>query len=94
MQLEMKHSFDKNFAKFVKTDADKRSFTVAIRLLMDDQPLPDSYDDHQLQHQRKGIRDFHLKSDLVVVYFRIIGQTIQLIDVGPHNKLFKKYKKS
>ncbi|AYE39512.1 type II toxin-antitoxin system mRNA interferase toxin, RelE/StbE family [Companilactobacillus zhachilii] len=49
----------------------------------------EQYNDHQLRHQAKGIRDVHIADDLVTVYYRIIGETITMLDVGPHSKIFR-----
>ncbi|QLE61570.1 hypothetical protein LROSRS0_1524 [Furfurilactobacillus rossiae] len=50
--------------------------------------MPLRFDDHQLKHQNKGVRDFHLSNDLVVVYYLVLNRKIIFIDVGPHSLVF------
>ncbi len=93
LQMIRDKRFAKHFRQFITHDRDKQAFKAAYLLLKQGKPLPDAYHDHQLRHQRKGIRDFHLNDDMVVVYYRIVNEQIQFLDVGAHSKLFKKYKK-
>lgn len=94
MKVFKTKQFDKNFQKYVRSDGDKEKFIQVLLILTDGRKLPkNEYHDHQLLHQRNGVRDFHLASDLVVVYYRIIEDRIEFLDVGPHSKVFKKFRK-
>lgn len=85
--------FDKNFKKYVTQKKDRVAFSKALDYLLYAKKLPKDYDDHQLDHQEKGVRDFHLENDLVIIYYLKIGDSINFIDVGPHKKVFNHKKK-
>ncbi|NLR31617.1 type II toxin-antitoxin system mRNA interferase toxin, RelE/StbE family [Levilactobacillus tujiorum] len=88
MDLQHTPKFDKHLNKYLD-ETDINLFKTAVSYLKNSMPLPESYDDHQLRYQKKGIRDFHLQSDTVVVYYLIREKSITFIDVGPHSLLFK-----
>lgn len=92
MEIKVSRHFNKSFKKYVQTAAAKKLYMLAIQLLANNQTLPAEFKDHQLQHQEKGIRDFHLSDDNAVIYYRRLGTSIELIDVGSHNKLFSSKK--
>lgn len=92
MDVKRKHIFSKHFEKYVKSDKDKQLFMEAIQILLAGKRLPTKFDDHQLKHQQKGVRDFHLENDLVTVYYYVIDEQLVLIDVVPHNVVFKRRK--
>ena len=60
-----------------------------LSILASGKPLDPSYNDHKLAKQSPGIlkycRNYHLKSNIVVIYCDD-GTDIEVIDVGKHNK--------
>lgn len=50
--------------------------------------LPEEFRDHPMASNSslKGIRGFHLRGNLVVLY-RLTDDTLELIDIGKHNKV-------
>ena len=59
-----------------------------LQMLVQDNPLPDTYRDHELIGNWKGFRECHLKPDLLLIY-RYIDDELQLARLGSHNELFK-----
>lgn len=60
-----------------------------LDILASGQPLDPKYNDHKLAKQSPGVlkycRNFHLKSNIVVIYWDK-GDVIEVQDVGKHNK--------
>lgn len=60
---------------------------AAIRLLANDEPLPDRLRDHPLKGEWKPSRDCHIKPDLILIYTKIPGE-LQLRRLASHSELF------
>jgi mRNA interferase YafQ len=58
-----------------------------IALLAADLPLPAHHRDHALTGEWKDHRDCHVKPDLVLIYRKPDGNTLQLVRVGSHSEL-------
>ncbi|HCN9385963.1 TPA: type II toxin-antitoxin system YafQ family toxin [Escherichia coli] len=81
--------------KQFKKDAKKRylEFTTpawaeVLNCLCNDLPLPEKYRDHELSGKLKGIRDCHVRPDLVLLYIRTGDEYLQLVRIGSHSELF------
>lgn len=90
-KLDPKKDFLKNFANYLsnKSDSYFDEFEKVIWLLLKNQNLNDidlSYKDHELQGQLSGIRECHIKSDILLLY-RYYGDVLILVDVENHNNL-------
>lgn len=93
LKVGKEHSFIKHFKKYVLSKQQKESAKEAMLDINNCIDLPKKFDDHQLSHQKKGVRDFHISSDLVVIYYLTKNVKVSYIDVGPHAKVFNPKKK-
>jgi mRNA interferase YafQ len=59
-----------------------------LNLLIHDKPLPAAFEDHPLSGEWKGVRDCHLKPDLLLLYRKPDAKTLQLVRLGSHSELF------
>ena len=59
----------------------------AVKMLSGDEPLPQRYRDHPLAGEWKDHRDCHIKPDLVLIYRKPDGQTLDLVRLGSHSEL-------
>ena len=59
----------------------------AIDVLVADTPLPPHWRDHQLTGQWSDFRDCHIRPDLVLIYAKPDGETLQLVRLGSHSEL-------
>ncbi len=59
----------------------------AILLLVDGQPLPDTYHDSALDQLGSGVRILTLGHDWLLLY-RVTNTELQLIRTGPESELF------
>ena len=62
-------------------------FLPVIKALMQDQPLPVEYRDHQLTGNWKDHRDCHIKPDLVLIYLKTDTDSLRLVRLGSHSEL-------
>jgi len=60
---------------------------ILIQLIEQGNPLPAGYSDHPLKGNLKGIRDCHLRGDLVVLYEKA-GETARFLRLGTHSEIF------
>jgi len=60
---------------------------AAIKLLVNDHPLPPRYCDHPLSGDWKDHRDCHIKPDLVLIYLKPADDTLSLVRLGSHSEL-------
>lgn len=81
--------------KQFKKDAKKQFLELAtsawaevLHCLCNDTALPEKYRDHELSGKFKGIRDCHIKPDLVLLYVKSGNDYLQLIRIGSHSELF------
>lgn len=64
------------------------AWAEALHRLCNDLELPDKYRDHELVGEFKGVRDCHIKPDLLLLYRKIDEDYLQLIRLGSHSELF------
>ena len=58
-----------------------------LRELAADRPLEPRHRDHALTGDWKDHRDCHVKPDLVLVYRKLDGQTLELVRLGSQSEL-------
>ncbi len=59
-----------------------------LNCLCNDLPLPEKYRDHGLTGNWQGMRDCHVKPDLVLIYYKKDDDYLQLVRLGSHSELF------
>lgn len=87
MKLSQTTQFKKDIKKQIKRGKDPEKLTQLVRLLLDDQPLPDSAKDHPLIGNWAGRRDCHIEPDWVLIYQKTDDE-IRLERTGTHSDLF------
>ena len=63
-------------------------FMEVLALLLADEPLPQKFRDHSLTGEYADCRECHLKPDLLLIYRRVEGNTLELTRLGSHSELF------
>jgi mRNA interferase YafQ len=61
--------------------------TDVVTMLAADTPLPRRYKDHPLGGDWKDFRDCHVRPDLVLIYRKPDGNTLQLVRLGSHSEI-------
>jgi mRNA interferase YafQ len=59
----------------------------AIAMLAADEPLPPRFHDHALAGRWKDFRDCHVRPDLVLIYRKPDGKTLELVRLDSHSEL-------
>lgn len=91
MKVKIRKSFRKHAKKYVQTPLEKKNLSNVIDFFYKNKKMPTDLQDHQLRHQIQGVRDCHLSTNLVIIYYISNDQQrAELIDVGPHDVVFKK----
>jgi len=58
-----------------------------VRLLAADAALPPRNSDHALGGQWSDCRDCHIRPDLILIYRKPDGETLELVRLGSHSEL-------
>ena len=80
------------FKKCVKKYRHKKDILEVLKnvvaLLVNEEPLSEKYRGHELIGKYKGIRELHLKPDVLLLYVKNQGQKIILMAIGSHSEIF------
>ena len=91
LKPEFTGQFKKDYKLAIKRGFDPKKLEEVIRLLCEEQPLPESYRDHALTTSRnyKDVRECHIEPDWLLVY-KIYKKSLilELIRTGSHSDLF------
>jgi mRNA interferase YafQ len=72
------------------SDSQFNKYIKYLSLLSNGKKLPKEANNHNLKGEWSGFEEFHLGGDMVMIYHFINGD-LELIRVGTHNQVFKKY---
>ena len=61
---------------------------VVIDLLAEDKDLPVNLHDHLLVGEFVGMRELHVKPDLLLIYRKIADSSLELLRLGSHSEIF------
>jgi mRNA interferase YafQ len=68
---------------------DRRALERVLVLLQENKPLDTRHKDHELKGVLAGIRECHIKNDLLLMYQKRDDiLVLLLIDIGTHSSLF------
>jgi len=88
--IERTGQFKRDYKRLLKGSVGNtldESFMEAVRLLVNDAPLPVKFRDHALVGDWNDHRDCHIKPDIVLIYRKPDLGVIQLIRIGSHSDL-------
>ncbi|MCQ2251209.1 MAG: type II toxin-antitoxin system YafQ family toxin [Bacteroidales bacterium] len=88
-KLESTGQFKKDYKKLSSTQVEK--LQNAVKILAETGTLPFiPYKTHPLIGQYKGHQEAHIEPDCLLIWYTIVNETITLVRIGSHSKLFKK----
>jgi mRNA interferase YafQ len=79
--------FKRDVKKAEQRGKQMNKLRAALVLLIQEQPLPQTYLDHPLKGSWKGHRGAHIEPDWILVY-RIDGNDLHLTRTGTHADIF------
>ena len=82
--------FSKDIKKAKLNSSNSAKLFLYISMLLKEEELPLLAKDHSLSGEYQDTREFHISGDLMVVY-RINNNTLELLRLGTHSQLFKKF---
>lgn len=85
--IKREKSFIKDFHKASLNDTEFNRLITYTALLQEGKALPKEARDHALQGEYKGYREFHIGSDMLVVYKRM-DCIIYFVHLGTHAQIF------
>lgn len=87
MKFRQTSQFKKDIKKQIKKGKDPEKVTSLIKLLIQNDPLPQKYKDHALIGNWVGRRDCHIEPDWILIYKKTEDELL-LERTGSHSDLF------
>ena len=89
LQVKWTSGFKKDYKLAMKRGRDIRLLDDTIRMLANQQPLPQKLCDHALTGNYKGFRECHIEPDWLLVYgVQKNVLVLTLVRTGTHSDLF------
>jgi mRNA interferase YafQ len=83
--IERSTAFKRDFKKHGDLDT---SLIDVLYKLINDEALPEKYQDHSLSGDWSGYRECHIKPDLLLIYKKSDLNVLRLARLGSHSELF------
>lgn len=87
-RLFLANSYKKDVKRMEKQQKPLDTLGDAVRLLINDTPLPPQFLDHPLKGKWRGYRELHIAPDWLLIY-HVENDTVYLDRTGSHAELFK-----
>lgn len=89
LKIRYSSRFKKDYKTIVKRGYDIKLFEEVLRILVQNEPLPQKYRDHQLVGNYSGHRECHITPDWLLIY-KVEEDilTLSLTRTGTHSDLF------
>lgn len=89
LSLKVVGQFKKDMKKYRHKQAVVDDLDRVVRLLLQKTKLPEKYRDHALSGQYIGMRECHIKPDVLLVYsVDLEARVLYLERLGSHSELF------
>jgi len=88
MTLKRHKFFKKDELKTKLTDEQYAKRVKYLSLILSGKALPNGARDHELLGEYKGMREFHLGGDMLLIY-TVVDDVLYLQRIGTHSQLFK-----
>ncbi len=88
MTLKRHKFFKKDELKAKLTDEQYAKRVKYLSLILEGRALPSEARDHELLGEYKGMREFHLGGDILLIY-TVVDDVLYLQRLGTHSQLFK-----
>lgn len=90
-EIDYSTQFQRDYKRESKSpnnrDLDKK-LELILDLLCSDLPPSRKHKDHALKGEYVGVRECHIKPDLLLIYFKTDGSLLTLVRLGSHSELF------
>ncbi len=90
LTIKYHKSFRQDFKRMKKQGADIGRLEAVLRILADEQPLPEEYLDHPLRGNYAGYRECHITPDWLLIYKTEQNELLLILHrTGSHSDLFR-----
>ncbi|OCL81863.1 type II toxin-antitoxin system RelE/ParE family toxin [Arcobacter porcinus] len=90
LDLKIHKIFTKDLKKAQLNSTNSSKLFLYISLLLNNKELPKEAKNHSLKGEWEDTMEFHISGDLIVIYI-IDDISLQLLRIGTHSQLFKKF---
>ena len=87
-RVEFTVQFKRDLKRVKKRGKNMEKIKEPLRLLIEEELLPDVYRDHSLTGNWSECRDLHIEPDWLLIY-RVVGDLIRFERTGSHSDLFR-----
>lgn len=89
LDIQYEKSFKKDYKRMLKRGCNPQNLQDVLSFLVNQQPLPEKYRDHNLSGNYTGYRECHIEPDWLLIY-KIFNDKLVLVltRTGSHNDLF------
>lgn len=89
LDIQYEKSFKKDYKRMLKRGCNPQNLQDVLSFLVNQQPLPEKYRDHNLSGNYTGYRECHIEPDWLLIY-KIFNDKLVLIltRTGSHSDLF------
>lgn len=87
LKIDITRHFKKDFKKYQHKKHIKKELEKILNILLKKEKIPEKYLDHALTGNYVGFREFHIKPDILLIYW-IDDEYVHLIRIGSHSELF------
>lgn len=89
LDIQYEKSFKKDYKRMLKRGCNPQNLLDVLSFLVNQQPLPEKYRDHNLSGNYAGYRECHIEPDWLLIY-KIFNDKLVLVltRTGSHSDLF------
>lgn len=89
LTIKYETSFKKDYKRIIKRGYNAKLLEDVLEILVNEQPLPEKYKDHNLSGDYIGFRECHITPDWLLIYQISSAELIlKLTRTGTHSDLF------
>lgn len=88
LQLAQTTTFKKCLKRYKHNKVVLEELKKVVKILVNEEAIPAKYCDHLLKGKYTGVRELHLKSDDLLLYFKQKDEKIVLVALGSHSEIF------
>lgn len=82
--------YKKDYKRIQNNPAKKQKLLEVLRLLANEETIPENYRPHMLTGNYAGHMECHIEGDFLLIWFDPKSDQIDLVRLGSHSELFKK----
>ena len=83
-----KNKFEKDLKRVLKRGKSTNKIKTVMKMIMQGEPLPQKYCDHQLKGDYTDCRECHIEPDWLLIYM-VYNDEVIFVRTGSHSDLFK-----